>query len=84
MSAEVVTLYKTNMRDPVATLQGPRPKGMGDTFQVFRRHIRRAMDSERARREAVAAMRGPVSGALVANGQECAGGRNKTVLKVAA
>lgn len=67
----------------MGTWKGPRPKGLGDTFQVFRRHIRRAMASESARREAIARLRGPPSRAAVANGAARDGGRSKTLMRVA-
>ena len=43
----------------VTTWQGPKPKGMPAAFWRFRAHIREAMGSEIARREAIAGLKGP-------------------------
>lgn len=47
--------------------QGPRPKRMTHFFDKYRLHIRYAQQSEAARVAALASMRGPLSGATLAN-----------------
>lgn len=39
--------------------QGPKPKGISATFWRYRDHIREAMGSEQARRDALAGLKGP-------------------------
>lgn len=69
---------------PMVAWQGPKPKGMCDKFWPFRGHIRQAMQSEQARREAVTALRGPDTAAVVLNAGKRRGGRANALLEIAA
>jgi hypothetical protein len=45
---------------PISAWEGPKPKRIGDAFWRFRGHVREAMNSEQARRDALAGAGRPV------------------------
>lgn len=74
--------YKAYQWSSLGQWQGPKPKDFCNRFWMFRGHIRKAMLSESLRREAVARLKGPPTGATVRNATERRrGGRAKTILQ---
>lgn len=55
---------------PIATWEGPKPKRIGDVFWRFRGHVREAMASEQARRDALAGIKRTSDGTPVRGGRK--------------
>jgi len=63
--------------------RGPKPKALCNRFWMFKSHIRKAAQSEQVRREAIAALKGPVPAAVAVNtgdNMKRRGDRAKTLL----